>query len=644
MQHFLQSMRARGRGLVQVAVAASMALAFHTAFAQSETAALDEVRVVSSRVPATMGQEAESLTVITREQIERIGAAGGADLLRQVPGVQVDQLGGPGGISLVYIRGSDPNHVLVLVDGVRMNDPTNSRGGGFDFSSLDPSQIERIEILRGAASSIYGADAMGGVVNIVTRKDEPGGSANVAAGGLGYRALNARSTWHVGAGTRFSVGASALHDGLEPEGGRIKLNQLTLAGRVAPSVSSHLEVDLRHVQRSSSAFPDDSGGIELAGIRTLEQRSSYGTTLSVRGLVDVDGWTVTLEGTGFQHRDVVDSPGVVSGLRNDFGIPASSSTTRYRRSGALLNAVRHLAGGSELAIGAEVQREHGSSNTIYELFSTSTPAEFDLHRSTGSAFTDLKWLAAPGLIIRAGLRHDAVQSAGSHTSPSVGAKLSVPRLGGHLKASYSAGFKPPSFFALGLPQALGGNPDLKAEHSKGGSIGYDQPLGRIGELSAALFRRRYSDLVTFDNKTNQLVNADRVDVKGVEISIQLQVTDAVGLQGHYTRLISKVGPSEEPLRQRPGRRAGIQLDVKLHEGASLSWKVEYANEIFDSSIPTGNVFLRSYLRNDLSFSYAISSRLSLTAAIDNVADRTNRWYVGAPSLGRRGRVGARLTF
>jgi len=304
--------------------------------------------VVGSRVPSTVGQESESLTVITREQIDRLGVGTGPDLLRQVPGVQVDQLGGPGGISLVYIRGSDPNHVLVLVDGIRVNDPTNSRGGGFDFSSLDPSQIERIEVLRGAASAIYGADAMGGVINIVTRKAEPGGSVSAAAGGLGYRSLNTRATWHLSSESRLSVSASTLRDGLESDGGRIKLKQVALAGRASTSATSYVEVDLRHVERQSSAFPDDSGGVELAEIRTLEQRESRATTLGMRGDADVDGWTVTLEGTGFERRESIDSPGVAPGVRSDFGLPASKSMTSFRRTGALLNAVRHIQGGSEL--------------------------------------------------------------------------------------------------------------------------------------------------------------------------------------------------------------------------------------------------------------------------------------------------------
>lgn len=644
MQGVVQSRRTRWLRLGYESIAFGMALLLlQPACADPEPLTLAPVVVVGSRVPSTKGQEAESLTVITREQIERMGAATGPDLLRQVPGIQVDQMGGPGGISQVYIRGSDPNHVLVFVDGVRVNDPTNSRGGGFDFSNLDPSQVERIEVLRGAASAIYGADAMGGVVNVVTRTAEPGGSANAAVGGFGYRSLNARATWFPSSGSQMTVSSSALRDGLESEGGRLSLNQFALAARASTSETSLVEFNLRHAERESSAFPDDSGGIEFAKIRAQEQRESRATTLSLRAVADLEAWMLTLEGTGFQHQESINSPGVAPGVRSVFGLPASNVTTQFQRNSLLLNAVRHIEGGSEFALGTEYQQEHGNSSAIYELFGMPIPADFDLRRRTRSAFAELKWLATRDLIVRTGLRYDSIQGSGSHYSPSIGARYSVPQFDGHFKASYSEGFKPPSFFALGLSPALGGNPDLKAEQSKGGSLGYEQRMGAVGHVSLAIFRRRYSDLVTYDNTSNKLVNADMVNVKGAELELQVKINSFVSCQAHYTRLISRVLPSGEPLRQRPGQRAGVQLDLKLLEKSSLAWRLEYANEIFDSSIPTGNVFLRSYLRNDLAFTYAITKRVNATAAIENLADRNNQWYVGAPSLGRRAWIGVTLT-
>jgi vitamin B12 transporter len=598
---------------------------------------LSTVVVVGTRIPSPESQ-GERVTTVFREQIERIAAANGVDLLRQVPGLQVDQAGSPGGVSLVYIRGSDPNHVLVLVDGVRVNDPTNSRGGGFDFSSLDPSQIERIDVFRGAASAIYGADAMGGVINIVTRNRAHGRSTGASAGTNGYRSLNARATQLFSEGTRISSSASALEDGLESDGGELKLNQFSIGAGASPSASSHLELSVRYIKRESSAFPDDSGGIELATIRGLEYRDSRATVLGLRGTANTEAWTLVLEGTGFEHRAANDSPGVSPGLRSEFGIPAARSSTLFRRAGVTFSGVRKIKDGTELAIGAEYQEEYGTSDTVYEQFGMLIPVDFALRRKTPSAFSELKWLVSQDFVMRAGVRGDYFESD-SQVSPSLSARYSVGRLGGQLTASYSEGFKLPSFFALGLPAPLGGNPELKAEYSDGGSLGYEQFLNGIGDVSLSVFQRRYTDLVTFESNGNQLVNASRVDTEGAEFAIRVTAGDFIHAQVHYTRLTSKVSPSGESLRQRPGKRAGLILDVRPFDKASVAWGLEYADEIFDSSIPTGNVWLHSYLRNDVTFTYAINRQAKLLAAIDNFADRNNRWYIGSPSMGRRGRIG-----
>ena len=108
--------------------------------------------------------------MLEREDFDVEKPAKLADLLRRVAGVHVDQVGGRGGTGSLYLRGADPNYTLVLVDGVRVNDPTNARGGSFDFSALDVADVERVEIARGPYSAVYGGDALAGVINIVTRR------------------------------------------------------------------------------------------------------------------------------------------------------------------------------------------------------------------------------------------------------------------------------------------------------------------------------------------------------------------------------------------------------------------------------------------------------------------------------------------
>ncbi|MBS0448301.1 MAG: TonB-dependent receptor [Proteobacteria bacterium] len=523
-----------------------------------------------------------------------------------------------------------------------MNDSTNSRGGGFDMSNLDPSMIDHIEVIRGAASAIYGAEAMGGVINIVTRSglDEPGTyvAGAAGAGGQNYLAVNARAATGEGS-FRSAAGASKLKDGSDAEGGYLDLSQYTAAARWTIDPSSAINLNVRRSERRSTSLPDDSGGLRLAEIRTLDQKSGSETAVSARGTWGYAPMTLNVSGTFYRHLESIDSPGVAPGVRSDIGVPASNSNTDYRRSNGSANAVIHLGGDNELAVGAEYQREQGGNHTVYTLFGMAIPVDFDLTRNTRSAFAELKWIAARDLTVRAGARYDSIDDNGSQTSPTLGVRYNLPSIDAALRASYSEGFKPPSFFVLGLPVELGGNPNLRAEHSKGGSLGYDQRFWD-GKASAglAVFKTKYTDLVTFDNETNQTVNANEVNIYGAELEGAIRPTARLGIQAHFTRLVSHVVDSDEPLRQRPGRRGGVRVTWMPRDDAQLSWRTEYAAQTFDSSIPTGNLTLPTYLRSDVTCSWLWRKGLSLTLAVDNVFDKENESYVGAVAPGRRFRA------
>lgn len=650
----MRVLRSRAFGILAACVAAASCLPAVAQEPDARTASgsasprLQDVVVTAYRVPTLQREAADAVTTITREEIERRAAAGGVDLLRQVPGLQVDQLGGPGGLSSVYVRGSDPNHVLVLIDGVRVNDSTNARGGGFDMSNLDPGQIERIEVLRGAASSIYGADAMGGVINIVTRRGvpaAPSGEIGAGAGGHDYRTLHGRVSGGNDAVT-FSLGASRRRDGSDRMGGELDLSVYTGAARFVFGPTARIDLDVRHSERDSSSFPEDSGGLRFAQIRELDRKHARDTSYSVRGRWDAAAAaTVNAALTRYQRVESIDTPGVAPGIRSEFGIPSAVSRTDYERDTAQAGVVFHHEGGSEFALGAEFQREHGVNRTEFSLFGVPIPAEFDLQRDTRSGYAEFKWLAAEALILRAGLRRDSVDGIGAATSPSAGLHYDLRSIGGSIRASWSEGFKPPSFFALGLPVALSGNPDLRAEFSKGGAIGYEQRLaGGASKAALSLFRTRYTDLVTFDNRTNQLVNADTVDVRGAEVELDVKASASLSLRAHFTRLLTDVRDTDEPLRQRPGRRAGFQVFYTPGDAWQLSWSTEYVADVFDSSVPMGSLVLPTYLRSDAALGVRLRKWLRMAVALDNVFDKRNEAYVGFVSPGRRLRIEAVASF
>ncbi len=166
----------------------SRAVAQDRTRAGESSVTLDPIVVTATAAPAPLSQTSASVAVITREQIEARQAVSVTDLLRNVAGLHIDQPGARGSVSSVYIRGGDPSFTLVLIDGVKVNDSTNNRGGSFDFSTLSTDHIERIEIVRGPLSVLYGSDAVSAVINIITRRGsaEPVISAEVAGGRDAY--------------------------------------------------------------------------------------------------------------------------------------------------------------------------------------------------------------------------------------------------------------------------------------------------------------------------------------------------------------------------------------------------------------------------------------------------------------------------
>ena len=174
-----------------------------------------EIVVTGSRVAASADELGANVTVLTRADFDVEKPAKLADILRRVAGVHIDSVGGRGGTGSLYLRGADPNYTLVLVDGVRVNDPTNARGGSFDFSALDVADVERIEIARGPYSAVYGGDALAGVINIVTRhapREKTAATLDAMGGAFDTREISLNAGGPVGGGN-WNFGASDSNEG-----------------------------------------------------------------------------------------------------------------------------------------------------------------------------------------------------------------------------------------------------------------------------------------------------------------------------------------------------------------------------------------------------------------------------------------------
>ena len=612
----------------------------------SDTIRVEPQVVTAYRVPTLLRETVQGVSIITARDIAARNPASVVELLNQVPGLQVDREGRPGGLSSVFIRGAEANHTLVIIDGVRLNDPSTSRGGSYDLSSLELGDIERIEVIRGAASAIYGADAIGGVINIVTKRGGAGplqGSVGAGAGGQGYRKAQA-SLAAGSSAAQFALSAAKLKDGREGDGGTLDLSTLSGSLGFTPLDTVRLRLNARYNDRESSAFPETSGGVRFAVNRDLERKKGRESSLGADLGWDVrPNVQVNVKLSGYEHVEDINSPAIAEGAQPGSGVPASNSHTDLKRDTALLSASFKLPHDSDLTLGAEHIKERGENKTLLDFGFFQLPNNFVFDRKTRSVFAEVKARPILNSIVQIGLRRDSITGLESVTSPSIGARYQWPESGTAVKANYGEGFKPPSFFALGNP--IAGNPNLLPEKSRNSEIGLEQSfLGDRGMFSLSLFHNVFRNLIDFvADPRPLLINRDQVVAKGVETEIRFTPSARWNISARYTYVDTRVENSDAPLRNRPKNRAGISLSWLPDQATRLSVSTEYVGRVFDTSVPVGDVFLSPYWKTDVSLGYKFRW-LTATFAIDNLFDKRYEQFYGFADPGRRARVSLSANF
>ena len=517
---------------------------------------MESLLIVEERIQHSGVGGLRATSIITRAEIERRNPSSMPELLRDIPGVHLDRLGNAGGAANVYIRGGEPNHTLVLIDGVRMNDPTDLRGGSFDLSSISVDEVERIEIVRGSSSAQFGADAMGGTVNIVTRRAAAGRTSvegRIAGGGQDYESGGISA---YGGFTRLLVaaGASFQEDGRVEDGGTVSLRTADASLRWNMPGSLEASLIARHGERDSTAFPESSGGVQLAINRELEHRIARDTLLSASVVwKPQDQIHLSLKAASTERREARDSPAVAEGPGGF--VPATTAATRFERTGASLQvALQGSPANGTMIAGIESWREDGRRDSILHL-DFDLPGSFALVRDTRSAFAQVEGELVPKVRAQAAIRLDQVDPGDRKTSLSGGIGYRVAEWSS-LRMHLSEGFKPPSFFALGDP--LVGNPDLRPESSQNVEIGWD--AFRDGaSIQVTAFRNRYRDLVDFDPASFRMVNRSGARSSGVELGASRPLTPNLRLNGAYTYADARLEGTESRLRNRPLHRASLDV-------------------------------------------------------------------------------------
>ncbi len=602
--------------------------------------ATEDVVVTGTRL---IGEDAGSnATVLDAAMIQARDPSSVADLLRDLPGMFVQQSGGRGSVVSVFTRGAKPNFTLVLLDGVKANDPTNTRGGSYDFSTLDLNDIERIEFVRGPASAIYGSDAVGGVINIITRhgSDTPQASLTAQGGSFGY----ARVAGHISgplAGTNGNLGISYNDNGMPVDGSTLKGTNIDGALTLPEIADTLVSLNGRYGGSIATSFPDSSGGPRLAGLRTLDHRDIQEGVFGAHASRDINVWWNMGLDYGFYDRGATDtSPGVVPSVQTPSGIPANGDDARFTRNEVTFTNRLTPFAGLDAAIGMDMQAEHGVDDGYLKFGPAKLPTHFALDRTLWSGFAEARYQIAD-LTLSASGRYDSIGPT-DHFSPQARADYVLPDWGTRFQIMWGKAYKLPSFYALGNP--IVGDPNLKSEEAENFEGGVTQKLWDFGQWKFEAYSTNYRDLIDFQpGAVPKLVNLSTVHARGLETSMDLTwgaFTATPRLS--YTNARNQLTGAS--LRDVPSWLAGATLLWRPSAVWDVSFDINHVGTMVDNSVPTGDVTLGSHVRADLAAHYKVLPNLALELGVDNLFDAHYEDVVGFPAPGAivRGGITASL--
>lgn len=619
---------------------------------------LDEVVVVANRAPEALSKVGSSVTVIDAAAIQESQSAGIADLLVRTPGITLARNGGVGQPTSVFIRGAESDQTVVLIDGVQLNDPA-STGGGFDFQNLMTGDFSRVEILRGAQSTLYGSQAIGGVVNITTAEPTSafGGGIDVEGGSLATGSfvgdIGGRTDtlqWRLSGNWYRTDGISAFDErlgGAERDSSHIGGGSGTLRYDITPD----LQLDLRGYYTEART---DFDGYQPP-LYTLGDDSEYGRTdqaLGYAGLTLRSPDRTLTNRVAFQYTN--------SETRNyDPAAPANGAPSTETFYGNGRNEREEYEGtwqflpGYQAVYGAQHERSTIKTDTPSSDFDG--PAPLENYATIDSGYLQLQGDVVRGLTLTAGERYDHHDVYGGHSTGQVAAAWLLNDNGTLLRSSFSQGFKAPSLYQL---YSQYGDRSLQPEQAHGWDAGVEQHLGDRALLSATYFRRDSRNLIAFfDCSTpsplclsepfGYYANIARAEAHGVEVQSTFKATAALDLSANYTYTDTEDKSSgsatyDNELPRRPKQAANMLASYRWPIRLSTDVAVRYGGRSFDDA--ANAIALGGYVLVDLRVSYPLSEGLDIYARVENVGGKSYETAYQYGSLGRVAYAGVRARF
>ena len=616
----------------------------------------DSIVVTATRAPLTLDEIPSSVAVLDKPAIDRSQDIGVTELLLRMPGISMSRNGGYGTATSLRIRGAESEHTVAVIDGVKLNDPS-STGGGFNFTNLLAGDIARIEVLRGPQSILWGSQAIGGVVNIVTASPEKalegsfdieGGSRSTVSARAALGGRTGPLAWRIG-GQRFTTDGISSHasafGGVERDGYR----NHNASGRAELTLSEGVSVDLRGTY--------SSGRVGFDGFNT--DSNDYGLN---KEFVGYAGLNVALADgrvrnrLAYAHTDT---------SRDNFNpdrarpqsFEADGKNRRFEYQGSLDIADRITA-----IFGAENERSTFRSRSPSASLAVSVPDFARGKADITSVYGQLSIQPLEGLTLNGGVRHDDHDRYGGQALFAAGGVWRL-ATGTVLRASYAEGFKAPSLYQLFSEY---GNVALDPEEAHGWEVGIEQQLfDRALVIGATWFDRTTTNQIIYNScpfaSTDPLcfvpgdpttrrfgyyLNVARSEAHGIEAAAAL-IRGGLRLDGNYSWVVAE---DRSPgganfgnwLPRRPRHAAHASASYAFAFGLELGAAVRWSGKSFDNA---GNATrLDDYTLVDLRAEYALSDAVKLFTRAENLFDEDYMTAFRYGSIGRSIYVGIRGRF
>jgi vitamin B12 transporter len=605
-----------------IASVSLIALAAAGAASAQNSETPETVVVTATRLPTPQAKVASSITVITAADIAAKQQQTLPDVLADVPGLNVLQSGGPGGQTSVFMRGTDSNHVKVLVDGIDASDPS-SPTGTFDFGQFLTQDIDRVEILRGPQSGLYGSDAIGGVINIITKRGAGPLQATGDIEGGSFDTFNQSGTvggsddgfHYTGTVEHFSSGATPVTplDLLAPGEKRLddSYNNVSASTKLGYDLTDNFDLGL--VARYTNSQLDTTGENYLTGFPDATQSHQGILQYDTRGtahLVLADGFFEQTLGIAYHSIDSTqaspDDP--TAYYLGDRTKVDWQGNLKFSGDEILVLGAEHEHDGIRAPISAGLDIDSGYAeleSTLGNFYNTAA-LRFDDNSNFGGKAT---WRIAPAYLIA---------DTGTKLEGSVGTGFKAPTLSEMFQNFPSFGFY--------------GNPNLQPESSLGYDLGFEQPLfGEAVRLGATYYHNNISDLINATFTT--YVNVGKAETDGVEAFAAWQILPTLNLRADYT--FTENDLDQNLLLRRPKNKGTLNAEWQATDSLSFDAALLAVSSWIDGDRAFFTyVKAPGYMTADISANYKINAMFAVYGRVTNLFDANYQEPVGFLRPGR----------